>query len=278
MFETKKITVGELGPRLPIGVAGPNGILVNVIAVRPWRMKEEKILARALKDQPRTSSVKVIPFVLSTMCRQLGAMNFETDESLSGEGADLARRVSIGDMLVPDVFYAYVWLRIQSLGSEIDIPCKCAQCAAEFSYTADLNTLDVVVPVDPNKIEWEYALRTPIQISGKTVTGFRLSQQTWRSTDVAASNMESAKASVIMASVRGFIGEEAPAHLLPSDLDELTKYDLEKISSLISENTLGAKFYLEVQCPTCSAKWDAGYGWTYNDFFGVSSDSSLKKI
>ena len=102
-------TIQERGPVLPLGIADSGGNYHQDISVKPWRMKEERELGE-LRDQNKDANLaKYVSMVLSTMCTRLGPHDFTNMEFDH-------KRLVISQMFMADVFYAYVWLRIQALG------------------------------------------------------------------------------------------------------------------------------------------------------------------
>lgn len=269
-FKTKKTTLAELGPNLPIGLRSPSGSYETRLSARRWTLKEEKQLARFKAEE--STYTKYVSTVLGTMLSRIGPANFD-------EVTDIyARKVAVGQMYMADVFYAYVWLRIQAIGPELVVPVKCRKCNTEFNFTGDLNTTEVIIPADKEKVEWEFFLRDPIQVRSKTVSGFRIGQQIWarvESTDASDGD----KASIIMNSVRGFVGDLDPngkpydLDISSNELDELSKYDLEKLSRELNNKFLGANMTLDVTCVSekCANMWVVPLNWMYDSFFAVSS-------
>ena len=157
---------------------------------------------------------------------------------------------------------------------------KCPKCRFDQDFIGDLNTTEVTCPVDVNDLDWEYTLKTPIQLRGRTVTGFFVGQQRWVSLE--GYDMESgAKANVILNSVHSFVGgtidpstnKPVQTVLMPNDLDELTKVDLERLADGINERNFGPKMALEIVCvkEKCGKTWESALDWRYDDFFSVSS-------
>ena len=272
----KKTTVRELGPTLPIGVKSPQGAVGKELVVRPWRMREEKAIARALSALPDENFGTRLAIVMSVMCQRLGPVDLDQIKDIP------ARRLIISTMTMPDVFYAYIWLRIQAIGNEIKFNFKCPKqkCHHEFEFVADLMSTEVKVPVDETDLYWEYKLKTPVQIRGLTVEGFRMGPQQWMTAENAVAS-DGPKVSVIQGSIRGFSNEKTidkttnqpiEQKLLDSELDEITKYDLEGMFSAISKHQFGPVMAVDVTCPQCEHSWESSIDWRYESFFVVSSD------
>jgi hypothetical protein len=120
-------------------------------------------------------------------------------------------------------------------------------------------------------LSWECNLRTPVSIRGKLQTGFRMGPQKWGA--LAGVTEESAKVSVIQNSIVGFVGDPIDMMLLDTELDELTKFDLENITAQIEKHNIGPVMGLDVKCPveSCGYEWLTAIDWRYHNFFAVSS-------
>lgn len=276
--ETKKSTIRELGPTLPLGVVGPSGARGREIGVRPWRIKEEKELGRlrAKHSDANINLSKYISIVVSTMCTRLGGADFESVAD------PLHKQIAVSSMLVPDVFYAYIWLRIQAIGPELVLNMKCPKCRSEFKYEADLLSTEVVVPENPDKVSWTYKLQTPISLRGKQVSNLHLGPMPWASLENAqtfSNDLASGRAAAILGSVRRLGDDEHETVLAPDELDEMTKRDFEALSDEINERHLGPVMAVEVVCPMqrCDFTWHTPLDWGYDSFFSNSSVSRAKK-
>jgi hypothetical protein len=265
-----KTDIAKYGPTLPMGVAGPTGVPAREIVVRPWRLKEEKELGKLRAQNQDATLTQYVTMVLATMCSKLGAVDFDTVKDFA------ARRLVISQMFVPDVFYAYIWLRIHAIGHELDLKLKCPYCRHEDKITADLRTTEVWVPKDPKAAEWECTLKHPLQLRGKTVTGFRMGPQRWsalETADIASGDTGAMKALTILGSVRGFLGDPMDIPLAPHELDELTKQDVERLVAALDDNMVGPVMSVEAKCvkERCGKTWNAPIDWGYDRFFSTSS-------
>lgn len=268
-------TLAERGPVLPIGVLQPDGGVNRSLEVRPWRMKEERELG-ALKQQAGEEGgtlANYISMVLGYMCPQIGGNRFETNQVTMAQ-------VKIGQMYMADVFHAYCWLRLQALGHELPFKLKSPNTNKEFEWTADLRTLEVRTIENPEDMYWTYNVKVPFQIRGKTISKMIMGQQFWSSLGMMepGGNMGAATASIIAASVHRIPElQEGPVALVDGDLDEMTKRDIEAISTAIDDHGLGPKMYLEVTDPTVpranKPTFKAPLDWRYDAFFQTSSPS-----
>lgn len=265
--KTVKTTLKELGPNLPLGVI--NGAeLSKAIKVKPWRMKEEKELGK-LRDENRSeNSARWATIVLATMCPQLGELDLAS--------MDMNKRIiHIGQMSMGDVMYAYFWLRYQSLGPSVPMEIACPNCRKEFTLHADLESLIIRTSESYDDTLWEYDLRDPFELRGSQVNGFVISPARWNAIETqntaGALDVGAAKSSVIRGSIHSVKGIGEALALTDSDLDEMTKFDLESLTTLIDERHIGPDLAVEDKCEQCKRPFRMSLDWSYDSFFGISS-------
>lgn len=269
----KKITLQEQGPRLPLGIIDTNGDYIKDIATKRWRMAEERELGD-MRDRNRDVNVaQFVSMVLSTMCNKMGTHNFE---SMKHE----ERRVVVSQMFMGDVFYAYVWLRMKTLGNELHLNLTCPQCRNKFPFVADLNTIEVDVCDKLDDALWTYELKEPFDIRGKSVTSLLLGPARWTSLESMKSgvmNTGAAKAGVILGSIHGIAnwkdkeGKPQKVALSESELDEMVKLDIEGITNRIDDYAIGPNMSVEGVCNRCRYNYKLAIDWGYDSFFGDSS-------
>jgi len=270
----KRVVLKEQGPRLPLGLVTTDGSYAKDIAVRRWRMAEERELGD-LRDKNRDANVaQFVGMVLATMCTQVGQHKFE---GMKPE----ERRIHISQMFMGDVFYAYVWLRMQALGNELHLNLRCPNCGFKFPFTADLETVEVDVCEKLGDSLWEYKLREPFSIRGKEVTDLLMGPARWTSLEnmqgVGGLNTGAAKASVILGSIHGIAnwkdkeGKPQQVALAESELDEMGKRDIEAITNRVDEHAIGPNMSVEGNCQRCRYQYKLAIDWGYDNFFGDSS-------
>lgn len=266
----KRVLLSELGPRLPLGVVGPDGAPSKDLAVRPWRMKEERELG-ALRDSNKNANLaEYVSMVLGTMCQRLGSHDFESSQ-LKPEQKQLA----IGQMFVGDVFYAYVWLRVQSLGPHLILNLSCPRCNHKIDgFAANLETVEVETAETLADAQWEYDLKNPIAIRSERVAKFLLGPPRWNAMEmVRGGGLGVAKPAMLKASIHGIGGKDdhKPAMLTDTDLDELSKRDIEAMINQINRFNVGPNMSVEGDCPQCKYNFRMAIDWGYDSFFGDSS-------
>jgi len=169
---TSTVTLKKLGAKLPLGILNGDGTYSGDIAVRPWRMKEERELGE-LRDSHRDGNVaQYVGMVLATMCTKLGPHNFE---GMKFE----ERRIIVGQMYMGDVFYAYIWLRIQAMGHQLNMNLTCPNCERKFPFVADLESTEVIAADNLKDAKWEYKLHTPIKLRDTMVKSLLIGPARW---------------------------------------------------------------------------------------------------
>jgi len=260
-------TIKERGALLPLGIQDKSGKLHRDISVRRWRMKEERELGE-LRDRHKDANLATyVSMILATMCTRLGPHDFEKMKFEE-------RCLILSQMFMGDVFYAYVWLRINCLGHSFPIEFQPAWSNKPLKIKADLWSVQVKSAESYESSCWAYKLNDPFEIRGKKVTGFRLSPQRWSSMEQhnavgAGSNQGLAKLIIIKSSIIGCEGIDGEIMLTDNELDELSKLDLEKLTTLLDQNVLGPVMAVEGEYR--GRPFRAPIDWGYDSFFGISS-------
>lgn len=264
----KPQTMAERGPVLPLGIGDTGGTLHQDLSVRPWRMKEERELG-ALRDEHKSANLaEYVSMVLATMCTRLGPHDMD--------GMKFAeRRLVIGQMFMADVFYAYVWLRIQALGADLPIKFNPRWSAEAVTVHADLNTVEVVSAKSVEEASWQYELKNPIEIRGVEVTEFKLAPPRWSTLESieaiggGSNDTGLQKSALIRSSVVECEGISGSLMLTDSELDELTKLDIETLTRLMDDKNLGPVMVVEGKHR--GNPYRVPIDWGYDSFFAISS-------
>jgi hypothetical protein len=265
----RKTTLCELGGKLPIGVIDDHGKLHKDLKTRPWRMKEERELGKLRSENDAISVGQWVSLVIGTMYTRFGNHDFE---SMKPEH----KRVLISQFYMPDVFYAFLWLRREAVGSELGFDLRCPVCNNRFSFPADLDTLEVQTLDDISQAEWDYKLKAPIQIQGKLVESLHLGPTKWATIEglgvggIGGFDSGTTKAGLIHGSILN-LGEHGAVPITHSDLDDLVKRDIEALSRMIDEKSPGPNMEVEAKCPRCRNEFRTSIQWMTDDFFAPPS-------
>lgn len=262
-------SLAELGPNLPVGVES-NGQRVRPFRVRPFKMKQEKALAR-MRDEHKAQSVGTfVADTLAMMLQTVGPHNF--DAMKDGE-----RQVHISQMLMADVFYLYFYLRYSAMGPDepVVMVVKCPACKTDYRWYGDLGSMDVrIIPDDKCALTRTYELKHPIQFRGKEVSKLTLGPIKW---DVFCrpefQDRASKQDAVIAASIVGAEGIDAipgTFQLADGDLDDLDMFDISGLVRDIEQNTPGPQMDIEPECPNCKHQQRMMLDWSWTNFFSRS--------
>ncbi len=260
-------TLAELGPKLPIGLSSGSGLSKDLVQ-RSWRTKDERELGKLKK--PKMSMAAYVGTVVAYMHNRFGHHEWTPETKLE------ERRVIIGQAYMPDVFYAYLWLRREVIGNEIvlEIACSSPSCGHKFKFNADLGSTEVIKVDDESALDWSHQLHDPVDIRKKRVTHFRLRAPRWASLESGASgdlNEAAGKILLVKGSIVGLNDEEGLVQLSDNEIDELSKRDLETIASRCNDEFVGPKMSVDITCPKCENQMRSPIDWTYDRFFSISS-------
>jgi len=265
----KLVLLSDNGPVLPIGTVDTSGVYHKDLEIRPWRMKEETELGDVMEQQQNIRFGKYVTLVLSKMCTKLGMYDFTSMN-------DIEKAVVVGQMYMADILFAYLWLRIQSMGHKMPVEMWCPNCRHNFMLGADLRTVEIRTIETIEDAEWGYKLRQPFQIRNINVEEFIIRPPRWVAIEAikgqTGRNFGKLKLSIIHGSVFALGGQE-PLPLASHEFDEMRKIDFETLTMEIDQKTIGPDFSIEASCPECNFKFKNMIQWASEDFFGVSSRS-----
>lgn len=259
----KSITLDKFGNQFPIGFDGEP----RAFSFRAWRMKEEREIG-ALRDQNRNATMpEYVAMILGTMATKWGKHDFENMKLEE-------RRVILSQAWTADVFHAYARLRVEALGPDLKMRITCATCRNEFDFVGDLSTLDVRTVGKLADALWKYKLTTPIEVRGKKVETLKLGPQRWNVVETmqvsGQYDISGFKIGVILGSIHELEGVGS-IPLGGNELDEMTKRDIEGLSTLIDDHRVGPDMSIKGECPKCKREFLRSLDWGYDDFFASSS-------
>lgn len=279
-----KTTLGQLGPRLPVGsivhaggtttvggiVATSGEPLVKRIDARPWRTLEEKAIAKFKKKGDNMA--QHVTLVVACMCSEFGALTWPDMPAKQSDVTE--RRVQLAQMSMGDVLYAYCYLRREAMGNIIKMNVQCPFCQHKWLFPADLDTLEVITVEHPDALYWTYTLQRPVDIRGKKVTGFRMGPTPWHSVEMAATGVitdATSKLAVLRGAIVGFVDNPQNTAMTEADMDYIHKRDLEGLVSAVDDMNVGPKMALELTCERCEKESLQPIDWRYDAFFSNSS-------
>lgn len=258
------------GPKLPNGlVAGVDNLTFQF---RRWRLKEEKEIAK-IKEQKGLTLGQYVTEVLAYMLVQLGdSANFEKKKP--GE-----KTLALNQLYLSDVLYMYVYLRYL-VDKDYDIPMVCPIDKENFTFTADLNSVEVHIVEKPMELVWDFETRDGMEVRGKTYKMLKIRAPAWRvfsnvpiEDDI---NDTIAMAAIMKGSILSLDGEEIA--MTDEEFDEaLGKYDFERLKAFLALRFGGPILAVKVKCPGpgCKTELFGTIKWTDPDFLSISSKEMI---
>jgi hypothetical protein len=272
-INAKRVTLKELGQLMPLGMANNDGNYIKSFEIKRWRMKEEREIGEQKELYKDASIGQYVGIVLSTMCTNIGNINFESLKKAE-------KNVHISQMFVGDVFYIYTWLRRHSIGNELQLSIKCPNCSNKFKVDANLDTIEVDVCEKLEDACWNHKLEEPFEIRGRLVAELLMGPPKWFSLEnlkgTNTANTGAVKAGLILGSIQGIVdwkdenGEPKQIALTVNELDEMGKKDIEKITHGMDRNAIGPNMSVEGECPRCRSDYRMPIDWSYDNFFDIS--------
>lgn len=268
---TIEMTLAERGMMMPLGLQDAGGALTPHFTVKPWRMAEEKELAKQ-QSEGGDNLATYVSNVIAFMCEQLGS-------HAMGPMKPAERRLAVSQMFMGDVWYVYASIRRAALGDELKLNLRCPRCRADISFTASLGTLAVRTAPTVDACMWSYELLNPIKVRGKQVDVLHLGPQRWYPVESAHADQNTAQAKELGIRASLYRINDAPerVQLVDGELDQLSKRDFETLVAMIDERFIGPNMALDVgkdhPCLKCgfSEPRRIPIDWRYDSFFGVSS-------
>lgn len=262
----KETTLGELGDNLPLGIQLSDGSLAKAISSMPWKTKHERAIGTLKKEGQNVAHHASI--IISQLYTNIG------DKVFTPETKQAEKQLAIGQMFMPDILYMFVLLRKKVISKDLKMNMTCAACRHKFLFVADLDSLVVHTCERTEQISWVYHLIDPITIRSKKVTKFRMMPPKWFQIENAVNTGAGSEASKIVIAkscVVGFNDEIDLSQLMDSEMDEVSKIDLEGMLREINKDFLGPKMTLEGTCDACNTPFISMIDWRGDSFFSNSS-------
>lgn len=263
----QKMTLPERGALLPIGL-GKGGPGQQEFEFKRWNLAREKQLGEKRKALSDTTLGAWTSTLLSEMLVKLGPHDFT-------QMKEPERLLAISEMWMPDVMYAYCWLRYQAMGWKLSIELECPYHEFKFKWPGDMRTLEIRVPQTLTDAQWDFELEQPFKLRGKETKRWGLGPVRWSVLESAQLgrrvNFGKLKSLMIYASIRTLDGEEVA--LGEDELGEMSKLDLERHVAEIDKHTMGPDLSIEACCPhqQCERNFTTSIDWSYESFFSISS-------
>ena len=269
----EETTLGLYGYNLPIGVeVGTPPTLMKDFAFRPFRLIEERMIEEELKKKRQSGPAHAVLTTLKVMLTSFAGVDFTS-------ASEKEKLSLLSSAYMTDILFAYLVLRVEALGEELEAPCVCPSCSTEWRWSADLNDLEV--KVSDHVPSREVQLRSPIKLGEKEVSEIRLYPPNWSTLlGIKSGGSDTAlKRGVLLSSIRELLidGDWTRRPLPPKALDQLTKRDSETLMKLIDSEFPSIDLSIETECPSCGQRGVETVQWNHAFFFGSSSLPSTKR-
>lgn len=265
LFEV--VTLGQLGANLPMGIVVA-GQRVRPFRLRPFKLKQEKAIAKLRDDAKGSTFGKFVCQVMSMMVQTLGPHNFDTMK-------EHEKMLAVNQLDMPDVIYLYLYLRYEALRNEpVKMHIRCPACSNEYDWYGDMGTIDVKkVRDDDLDLVTIYKLQDAIEIRSKTISELKLAPIKWGMFSRPGFDQKNSQgALLIQSSIVGAVGIDGPTFMMgDNELDELTKFDMSGITSHIEDHTPGAQLDIDPKCPACNYQSRMMLDWSWEHFFARSA-------
>lgn len=262
-------TLAEVGRRLPIGYVDAAGARHREFDLVPWDWDLEDRLGELAADEPDMRMPAYVAEVLGAGLARLGALEFP-------KLSRAERRLLIRSMHVPDVFFAYVWVRVGALGRVVvfrDFQCSvCRKSVPEFR--GDLGTLEVKASEEvPRRV---VKLAHGVEFAGKRLTTFTLQPLRWAHVESQGEremrNAARSKLAMIQQGVAGLEGApEGPVYLTETHLRTMEMVEVNRLVREIDDLGGGLVMEFSGRCPHGAHDFRRGIDWGFGDFFQNSS-------
>lgn len=267
-------TIADWGQQLPIGVES-NGKFIRSFDLKPlsWAIERE-INQQWGARRDRLNLAEYVGTILANTITNVGGQDitkFKHDKKL----------LIFNQMYQADVFYMYAYLRLSTLGHEMDLgEIKCPSCRHLFPFVADLSTLEVGIIENPDDLIFDVELKNGFDMSGDNKTKLKMKPPLW---NMLGSNFPTSinDAEIFLAMMINctFIIEGMPEGtvLTEREVAQLTKYDTEICQDAMEGVLAGPRWEIEGKCPKCGEPFYDLIDWTYDRFFAISSRSPRRK-
>lgn len=275
-----KYKLKEWGARFPIGEL-VNGTLVKDFSLKELFHPQEKALGIYKSQNQHKAYNNVVTKILALMFTKFGGKPFKHEPS-DTEQDEAKRMLDVSKLLMADVIYAYIYARVQELGTELWYPFVHEACKYEGRAKYDLEDLDVIVCDEPERLLQEVELVHGIRWRDGSIKK-KAYVQPIRWFDMCSDDAKEAQSEqtllelhmVEKSTLVEVTGSEgAVVRVPPSEAEfaSLRKIDIGRIGTAIEDLNLGARVVSEGKCPGCKKDYFQPIDVMYESFF---SDASL---
>lgn len=271
-------SVRELGFNLPIGqVMG--GEFRRGFAFNEYSYDLEKDVARFCRQHEGIPNTRVVTKVLSLCLNQLGGEPLVSPSVQDPIQREVESMQKVGQLFMADVYYLWIRLRMEELGTDYRSPFVCLSCGHQGEFLTDMESMDVFCVKDPSILETKVSLFKGLKFRDGTVKkAVMVNPVRWCNVDtneMAAVGNEpnSLKLHFVRAAITGVEGMAEPVSLTDSEIGSLRKIDVEKLAAAVNHTNLGPSLTLQGTCPNpeCKSPFTWPLNWDYDHFFSTTS-------
>lgn len=271
-------TLGELGASLPIGVVDGK-VLKKDFTLRPYKSWVDRTLGLWREANQGKHIALLVAKYMSLVVESAGGVTYP----LTTERDSLpAQEFAFHGWWYADVMYAYLYSRVQTVGSKIAVPYSCpmrtasgpARCDAAGIKIADLNSIEVDVAESPSELEVWVDLTRGFQLrKGQTCKKLKLRPIKFRAQMLAGSGavgVDSVGYNHFRDAVCAVDCIEGEYVLIDQEIDEIEKIDTLRVDRQANKVAAGASLRTHLDCPKCGAKIVNALDWDFDSFFDSS--------
>lgn len=262
-------TLSDVGKVLPIGYVDSKNVTHKTFELIHWDFEVEEALGEIIEKEPEMPIGQYLSEVIGHGLSKLGTIDVTKLKRSE-------RRLLVHNMFYSDALYIYIWIRIGALGKSLKLdPFPCGKCKTKIDYVGDLTTLEVKSLDKPPKleVELEHGLEYGGQRRKKVVLGglkwsFMETEDSGILINPAKMKLHTIKSGII--SVEG-MPEGVPVVITREVLKSMTMNEINKLVHEIDSANGGAVMEIAGSCPKCKSKFSSAVDWSYESFFGRSS-------
>ena len=267
-------TIADWGQQLPIGVE-TEGKFIRSFELTPlnWAI-ERNINTQWSSRRDRLNLGEYVGTILANTVTQVGNQDitkFKHEKKL----------LIFNRMYQADVFYMYAYLRLMTLGKEMDLgEITCPSCSHRFPFVADLTTLEVAIVEKPSDLICNVELKNGFDMGGDHKTKLKMKPPMW---SMLGSNLPTNfnESEMFLAMLTNCVveieGMPEGSVLTEREVSQFSKYDVEICRDVMDNVIAGPRWEIDDECPKCGEHFYDLVDWTYSRFFGVSSRSPHQK-
>jgi len=274
-------TLNEYGQRLPIGLVDESTnphTLKKEFELKKFDWQTERAASKTWKRVMRREGTTFLDEIIVKLSHTLKSLG---GTSLEKHNIDKKMQI-LYEMFPGDVFYMYVWLRVESLGNEFALTkVKCPACGHIIQeFPVDLSTIEINTRDNIDDIYHEITLRDGFEAMGETRKKITMRPSTFRAM-VQGDVEDDAEffANVFKGSVIAIEGMPPDTTLTDADIEQMSPRDRALVRGEVDFMSGGPRWDVVINCPNekCKVQFDHLIDWRFSNFFRLSSPSLMRR-